>query len=326
VDENTHRFCFSKFSDFKGYDFVPVLIKSGENHKTIESCMHVWGELMAHKADKDSLLINLGGGVVSDLGGFVASTYKRGIRFINIPTSLLAISDASIGGKTGVDFLGHKNMVGTISFPEAVFVYPDFLTSLSVHEWRSGIVESLKHGLIADKKFWCRLSEVHFNEIKDFYDYFSIRNLHDLLMQSAGIKSTIVSVDPTEKNERKLLNFGHTIGHAIETWYLLNSIKSVNHGEAVSNGIICEAWISTKLSGLDANEFNKIVDVMKTVFPPLKIPKESFSQILSIMRNDKKNSGGSINCILLKSIGAAQIVNDIPDEILLESLHYLTGL
>ena len=310
VDQNTKKHCFKKLT-IVNCQLSIIQIKSGENNKNIRTCEKIWNELSKKNADRRSLLLNLGGGVITDIGGFAASTYKRGIDFINIPTTLLAQVDASIGGKTGIDFSGYKNQIGTFAFPKAVFVNPSFLKTLSKRELLSGFAEVIKHGLIADKNYW--------NEVRGIKEILTSHISH-LISASIEIKNKIVSADPYEKGLRKALNFGHTIGHAIES-ASLKTKKPLLHGEAIAIGMICEAYISRKCCGLSDEELNEIVSFIKSTFHPKEI-KLPVKKLIGLMKQDKKNLDDEINCTLLSSIGKAEINNSCSEELIEESLSF----
>ena len=241
TDSNTSEICLPVFremlDDFSEFDLIET--DPGEENKNIDFCIGIWKTLLDFEADRKCLMINLGGGVITDMGGFIASTYKRGIHFINIPTTLLAQVDASVGGKTGIDIDNVKNMVGTFTLPQAVFIETAFLKTLPECELLSGFAEMIKHGLIADKGYF---------EVLRNSDY---KNLDaQAIYRSVEIKNEIVTTDPHEQNLRKILNFGHTIGHAIEGYSLLNDGSPLLHGEAIAAGMICEGYLSHKLNGL----------------------------------------------------------------------------
>lgn len=299
VDENTHTHCYPLI---KGVLPSHTLyeIKSGEEHKNIHTCSSVWEWMTHERFDRKALLINLGGGVIGDMGGFCAATFKRGIRFINIPTTLLSQVDASVGGKLGIDFMGYKNHIGVFSEPERVFINPRFLETLSFAELRSGFAEVLKHGLIADNNYW---KEVRTINIHTFRDWKAI------IDKSVEIKHNVVQQDPTEKGLRKILNFGHTIGHAIETFYL-NTSQRLLHGEAIAIGMICEAYLSQIKTGLSAEAVNRIAEVLNGIYEPVMIEGDSIDSIIDLSLQDKKNQGREIRAALLESEGKA--VFDIP--------------
>lgn len=315
VDENTEKYCLPILKPYLE-KFVLIKIKSGEQHKNLENASIIWDSLQQNLANRNSVLINLGGGTLSDLGGFCAATYKRGIDFINIPTTLLAMVDASIGGKQGVDLNSYKNLIGIFKHPEHVFIYPQFIETLPNLERRNGLAEILKHALIEDKKLFDKLISV--NQI----DYLQIEKL---IEKSTKIKIKIVNKDPHEKGLRKLLNFGHTIGHAVETYSLLNDSNPLKHGEAVAIGMICESYISNKVLGFDIDGLNLIVKFIKLNFEKYQ-PNWKLEDLIKIMQNDKKNNNSGINFTLLKKIGKAQIDCTCSIELIGESLNYYKNL
>lgn len=301
VDSMTKEYCLPSFlekSQIKPDGIIEI--PAGETFKTIETCQRVWNELFLHEADRQSLLFNLGGGVVGDLGGFVASTYKRGIKFVQIPTTLLSQLDASIGGKVGIDFLGLKNALGVFNNPEAVFINPGFYDTLSDRQLKSGYAEALKHALIADRTMW--------DEIKVITD---LRTIHwePFLEESLLIKKRIVENDPYEKGPRKALNFGHTIGHAIEG-VLLETELSLLHGEAVLLGMIAECKIAHSKGLLDENELNEITEHLRQ-YIDFSFDLQKRDMIFNLVKGDKKNEGEKILCTLLSSIGQYAINQEI---------------
>ena len=321
VDTNTHDLCLPQFLAQleSGEIEVEVMeMPEGEENKTIDICMGVWEALSEYGADRKSLLINLGGGVVTDLGGFVASTYMRGIEYINAPTSLLAMVDASVGGKTGVD-LGHlKNQVGVISEGSMVLVDVSFLDTLPKNQMVSGFAEMLKHGLINDRKYWNTLTDLKKLDLTD---------LDKLIYDSIIIKNNVVSEDPTEKGLRKILNFGHTLGHAIESFYLENDDKTtLLHGEAIAIGMILEAYISSKTNSLSVKDLNEISKGILKTFSKITFEKEDLKAIIKLLKHDKKNSHGVIKFVLLESIGKAKIDCEVDNAIILEAFEYYNTL
>src|ERR1700758_1124811 len=245
TDENTGKHCLpvlrEHIDELDNYDIIEI--NAGEESKSIDFCVGVWKMLIDFGADRQSLLINLGGGVISDMGGFAASTFKRGIDFVHVPTTLLSQVDASVGGKTGIDLDNIKNIIGTFTQPKAVFIEHEFLRTLPPRQILSGLAEMLKHGLIADATYW--------NELK----YSDLDNPSAALVyHSIEIKNKVVIADPHEKGIRKSLNFGHTVGHAIETYSLMNDKDPLSHGEAIAVGMICEAYISHQRTGLSVVE------------------------------------------------------------------------
>ena len=260
VDENTSQYCLPHLLNNLATEIEIEIIELevGEIHKNIATCTEVWGALSDLGGDRKSILINLGGGVISDLGGFVACTFKRGIDFINIPTTLLSMVDASIGGKNGVDLGNLKNQIGIIREPKAVIVDTQFLSTLPQNEMRSGLAEMLKHGLIFDKKYWDK-----FKDLKSL----NTDNLNELIHQSIEIKNEIVCEDLTENGIRKSLNFGHTLGHAIESYFLENDSKtSLLHGEAIAVGMILESFISREKELLTNEEYQEIKYIINDIF------------------------------------------------------------
>lgn len=292
VDENTKRDCYPLIAPYLPSHKL-IEVKAGEAHKNIYSCTKIWEALSEEHADRQALLINLGGGVITDMGGFCASTYKRGIQFINIPTTLLAQVDASAGGKTGIDFQHYKNQIGVFSEPEFVLVDNSFHLTLSKREKRSGFSEMLKHGLIADETHWQALISLDYEQID-----------LDTIKKSVAIKQAVVEKDPTEKGIRKILNFGHTIGHALEST-LLGTENTILHGEAIAFGMLSEAFIAMQLNLLDATSFKQIQQVIEKYYGSLDIEKALRNQILRLCKQDKKNDKGLIQMSLLTAIGTA---------------------
>jgi 3-dehydroquinate synthase len=300
VDENTEKYCLPIFLEHIDSPIHVIRVSAGETNKNIETCQYIWSSLLSQGADRLALLINLGGGVIGDMGGFCAATYMRGMPFVQMPTTLLSQVDASIGGKLGVDFKGYKNMIGLIQDPSAVFIFTKFLDTLPDQDIRSGYAELLKHGLIADKITWQNLSVV-----KD------IRNLdfEQLVYDSVVIKKTVTEKDPHEKGLRKILNFGHTVGHAIESHWM-DSRTPLLHGEAIAIGMICEAFISYRIGKITELALFEIRNAIIQLFghhPKFVKPSEA---IISKMRSDKKNLSGEFRFVLLDDIGNACF--DIP--------------
>ena len=290
VDENTKRDCFPKLQKLE--NSIVIEIKSGEEYKNINSCNFIWEQLTKHNFDRNSLLINLGGGVIGDMGGLCASTYKRGIDFVQIPTTLLSMVDASVGGKVGINFNQFKNHIGLFNNPKAVFISIDFLESIPENQLKSGFAEVVKHALISDNSLWKRLLSIPFVDL----------DWEDIIETSVHIKNKIVLADPFEKGERKKLNFGHTFGHAIESYYLEKGTP-ILHGEAVFMGMILETEIS-HLSETDKNEIkNYILSNFALPYTPKKYNLHKF------LINDKKNQSGKINFSLLNKIGNCTIDN-----------------
>lgn len=292
-DENTYTFCYECFATQIDQSFPAIIIKPGEENKNIDSCELVWNKLLVAEAGRDTLLINLGGGVVSDIGGFVAATYKRGIKFINIPTSLLAMVDAASGGKTGINFKHLKNIIGIIQQPEMVIVHRPFLNTLPERHIINGFAEMLKHAILS--------SESDFDALMQGYSDRTF--LYEaIILKSLSVKESIVAKDPYEKGYRKVLNFGHTIGHAIEFAAAENGIN-ILHGEAVLVGMLAALKLSVLKLSFDAEKAEDIMNFILSVYTfPLWI-KESSSNILKAVMQDKKNADKKIKMVLLKGIG-----------------------
>jgi 3-dehydroquinate synthase len=310
VDENTSQYCLPHLLNHLATEMEIEIIELevGEIHKNIATCTEVWGALSELGADRKSIMINLGGGVISDLGGFVACTFKRGIDFINIPTTLLSMVDASIGGKNGVDLGNLKNQIGIIREPKAVLVDTQFLSTLPQNEMRSGLAEMLKHGLIFDKKYWDK-----FKNLKDLHT----TDLNQLIHQSIQIKNTIVCEDLTENGVRKSLNFGHTLGHAIESYFLENESKTtLLHGEAIAVGMILESYISREKNLLTNNEYQEIKYIINDIFERIEFSQVDIDKIIELLIFDKKNEFGKVQFALLDGIGKIKINQESDNQLI----------
>lgn len=319
VDENSRKYCLPRLmSNIQLFQQVHILeAPAGEDAKNLQTSQKLWQDLTENGADRNSVLINLGGGVASDLGGFVAATFKRGIRYVNIPTTLLAMVDASIGGKVGIDLSGLKNQIGLFANPQVVFVLPEFLDTLPERQMINGYAEIVKHALIYERHYWDEVSELVYKEIK---------NWQELIVWSVEIKNYYVNEDPLDTGFRKVLNFGHTIGHAIETFSLHHDEVPLLHGEAIAIGLICESYISSKVTGLPQAELNEIVQYIMTNFDQYLFRSGNFDIILDIMKHDKKNSGDRFNFTLLTSIGKSLINQPVDLSLVRESLQYYLNL
>ncbi|GLB49522.1 3-dehydroquinate synthase [Neptunitalea lumnitzerae] len=316
VDTNTHVCCLPNFMGaIEGnYPFEIIEIEQGEINKTIETCAAVWSAISELEGDRKSLIINLGGGVVTDLGGFVAATYMRGIDFINVPTTLLSMVDASVGGKTGVDLGSLKNQVGVFCTPKMVLVITDFLKTLPANEMRSGMAEMLKHGLIADEEYW--------NEFKNL-ENLNLNDLDRLIYASVVIKNTVVKADLKEQNLRKILNFGHTLGHAVESYFLNSETRAtLLHGEAIAIGMILAAHLSFQALGFPIEKAKEIKSVITTYFEKVSISEEELEHIITLMKHDKKNSFGNVNFVLLKDIAQPEIDINVSKKMIFKSLEF----
>jgi 3-dehydroquinate synthase len=266
--------------------------EAGEANKNLQSCTDIWQWMTDQSMDRKALIINLGGGVTGDMGGFCAATYKRGVRFVNIPTTLLSQVDASVGGKLGIDFNGYKNHIGVFTQPAAVIISDEFLQTLPEEELRSGYAEVIKHGLIKN--------EPYFNCLK--IEDWKKQDWRGIIEKSVSIKKDVVEKDPKENGLRKILNFGHTIGHAFESFYL-NTENHLLHGEAIAIGMLCEAFLSHKKSGLSGVELKTIQDMLLSIFGKFDFPESDVADIVSLCGQDKKNEGAIINFSLLNQIG-----------------------
>lgn len=313
VDTNTRTHCLPLFQNKVTFEnkIEVIHVANGEASKTIETCVAIWKQLMDKGADRKSVIINLGGGMITDLGGFVASTYKRGIPFINVPTTLLGMVDASIGGKNGVDFHGAKNQIGTIHQPEMVVLDAEFLITLPSREIRSGMAEMYKHALIKNISAWEEIRKI--TEIQ--------LNLKNILA-SIKIKEDIVAQDPLEKNLRKTLNYGHTLGHAIEAYFLQHKPEPLLHGEAIAIGLILETYLSVKILGLDKDVLKQVSKTIFSHFAPIEFSEEDIHEIINLLIYDKKNENGKVLFVLLKNIGDAVTDITVENYLIAESFTY----
>ena len=316
VDSNTHGHCLPSFLPNVETQ-IPVEViemEAGEENKTIETCNGIWKVLSELGADRKSLVINLGGGVVTDLGGFVAATFKRGIACIHFPTTLLGMVDAAVGGKNGVNLDGLKNQVGVIRQPEMVVADTSFLQTLPAAEMRSGLAEMLKHGLIQDEGYWNKLTDLKNLDLSD---------LDDLIEESIVIKGNVVKQDPTEENLRKSLNFGHTLGHAIESYFLeAPSKQKLLHGEAVAIGMVLAAYLSFKTESFPKKKMEEVKKVIVAMFGQTEIPREDQEKIIELLKFDKKNEAGKINFVLLRNIGEPVMDRQIPNDLIYKAFDY----
>ncbi len=293
ADENTAQHCVPLL---EGFAFEAITIDAGEENKNLSTCESIFDILIEKGANRKSLLINVGGGVVGDMGGFCAAVYQRGIYFINVPTSLLAMVDASVGGKLGVDYKGLKNYIGLFKEPLGNFIHPPFLKTLPERETKAGFAEMLKHALIHNADHWAELQE------------YNPRRFKQWINTSVTIKNEIVEQDLHENGIRKLLNFGHTIGHAVESWFLNNTENPLLHGEAIALGMMAEGYLSQK-NGLSEDELQAIVSRLQTLYTLPKISENSIEKLIHLMSADKKNTQLGINFTLLEQIGEATIDN-----------------
>jgi 3-dehydroquinate synthase len=309
TDGNTHQYCYPQIQSVLPAHSI-ITIPAGEDHKNLESCEQVWAKLTEHQFDRHSLLIMLGGGVLGDLGGFCAATFKRGVDFLLMPTTLLAQVDASIGGKLGIDFHQFKNHIGVFCEPVATLICPSFLSTLPARELRSGFAEIIKHCLISDKEMW---------------DVARSKPLHEqdwatLIPHSVEFKKQVIETDPREKGVRKILNFGHTVGHAVES-YFLNSPGRLFHGEAIAVGMIAEAYIAEAKKMITRIELEEITSYLMLIYPKVTLPK-SYEDVIRLMAQDKKNKGNKILMALPEGIGQARWDIEVSPAEIEDSLKY----
>lgn len=316
TDQTTHDMCLPKLQNFlclKGAQ--SIVIKAGDTNKTLDSLAEVWKALSQGGATRHSLMINLGGGMVTDLGGFAASTFKRGIDFINIPTTLLAMVDASVGGKTGINFGGLKNEIGVFSDSKFVIINTQFLDTLDHDNICSGYAEMLKHGLISDNKHWAEL--VGFNLAQP-----DLAQLQRMVAESIKVKERIVTEDPHEHGIRKALNLGHTVGHALESFAMKHG-RPVLHGYAVAYGMVCELYLSARKTGFPTDKMHQTVRFILDHYGRLPYTCDDYPELLELMRHDKKNTSGIINFTLLGGIGDIRINQTATKEEIEEALDFL---
>jgi 3-dehydroquinate synthase len=314
VDETTERCCLPVVS---GMDCIrgaqTIVIGATDTHKTLESLAHVWEALGKGGATRHSLLINIGGGMVTDLGGFAASTFKRGINYINIPTTLLAMVDASVGGKTGINFRGLKNEIGVFSNASTVILNTMFLKTLDTENICSGYAEMLKHGLISNDKMWAELINFELTQP-------NLQQLQTMVADSVAVKQRIVTEDPLEQGIRKALNLGHTAGHAFESFALKHS--PILHGYAVAYGLISELYLSTVKTGFPSDKMHQTVNFIKEHYGKMAITCDDYPTLLELMTHDKKNVAGTINFTLLGGIGDIRINQTATKENIYEALDF----
>jgi 3-dehydroquinate synthase len=294
TDDQTSRFCYPVIASHLP-PHEKIQVPAGEEHKNLATCEAIWGKMTDQALDRHAVVIILGGGVLGDMGGFCAATYKRGIDFILIPTTLLSQVDASIGGKLGIDFQHFKNHIGVFKLPVFTLLHAGFLDTLPHAEKRSGFAEVIKHALIADADVWKRIRQNSFPE----------QPWEMLLRHSVDVKLKVVTEDPYEKGLRKILNAGHTVGHAIET-HLLQTGRKIMHGEAVAAGLICEGFLAHEKGMLHRAEFEGILQFILDVFGKVQLASEDEDPIVGLTRQDKKNRENRIMCVLLDGIGKAQ--------------------
>ena len=315
TDETTQQLCWPKIKNFKALkDCTPIIIKATDTHKNLYTLSQVWQALSNGGATRHSLMINLGGGMVTDLGGFAASTFKRGIDFINIPTTLLAMVDASVGGKTGINFGGLKNEIGVFSDSRFVIINTQFLDTLDHDNICSGYAEMLKHGLISDERTWAEL--VTFD-----LDNPDLSQLQRMVAESIKVKERIVEADPHEHGIRKALNLGHTMGHAFESFAMRRGTP-ILHGYAVAYGLISELYMSARKTAFPTDRMHQTVRFIRENYDTLNITCDDYPTLIELMHHDKKNTAGIINFTLLGNVGDIRINQTANEEEIKEALDF----
>ncbi|NQU32549.1 MAG: 3-dehydroquinate synthase [Bacteroidetes bacterium] len=314
TDENVEKHCLPVFKQKLPSLIIDgvITIISGEENKSIHQLIYIWNELTRLNVGRDDLIVNLGGGVVTDIAGMAAATFKRGVQFINFPTTLLGMVDAAIGGKTGIDFARFKNQVGLFINPTCVIIDPIFLKTLEKLHWQSGFAEVIKYGLIMDRELWQKLEGKNYNDVDDW---------DTLIIKAAKDKIDIVRFDALEKGIRKNLNFGHTIGHALESYYL-KSGHPVTHGMAIAAGMICESWLSSKIFGMECIHMDCIVKMIDSNFERFNFTKDEIPRIMQLMEQDKKVRNNKQNFSLLRKIGKAVHEVEVETDIIIKSLEF----
>lgn len=315
TDETTQQLCWPKIKNFKALkNSTPIIIKATDTHKNLDTLSQVWQALSSGGATRHSLMINLGGGMVTDLGGFAASTFKRGIDFINIPTTLLAMVDASVGGKTGINFGGLKNEIGVFSDSRFVIINTQFLDTLDHDNICSGYAEMLKHGLISDERTWAEL--VTFD-----LDTPDLNQLQRMVAESIKVKERIVEADPHEHGIRKALNLGHTMGHAFESFAMRRGTP-ILHGYAVAYGLISELYMSARKTAFPTDRMHQTVRFIRENYGTFNITCDDYPTLIELMRHDKKNTSGIINFTLLGNVGDIRINQTANEEEIKEALDF----
>ena len=315
VDENTDKHCLDVFINKSSIEeYNKIIIKAGEENKNIDTCIQIWKELNLQKADRKSLLINLGGGVLTDIGGFVASTYLRGIKFINVPTTLLGMVDAAHGGKTGIDFLNLKNQIGVFSMPIDVILDSTYLKTLSKEEYLNGYAEIFKHSFLSDSE------EISFNSLLNL-DFF--KDVDFIIKKYSEVKNRIVKIDKYESDIRKVLNLGHTIGHALESYsHISNNIKTLKHGESIIVGLITELYISAIQNNFPLTTVDKLKEISSKYFEKINLSDDQLEQIFDLMIFDKKNNNGMVYFVLLDENGKPLTDQKVEKKVFVDAFDY----
>jgi 3-dehydroquinate synthase len=319
TDDITRKLCLPVLISFlPSLSEAPVIsVPSGEQNKTLATCEEIWADMLRAKADRNAVVINLGGGVIGDMGGFAAACYKRGVDFIQIPTTVLSQVDSSIGGKLGVDFRYGKNLIGVFKNPALVLISTKFLESLPSRQIVNGFAEVFKHALIKDAQQWSALRGL---------DVLASDGLDEVLYQSLLVKKAVVEADPFEKGLRKILNFGHTIGHAVEAYSLQHDADPLLHGEAVAAGMIMEAWLGSQQCNLPEDVLKDIIQVLSKHYPHYSIAEDAFAEIWASMALDKKNAGSKVLAVSLRDIAQPVIDLEITPELLKAALAFYKTL
>jgi len=309
TDRNTRIHCYPVInSNSPPHEIIEI--EAGETYKNIDTCQLIWQRMTDLRLDRHSLVVVLGGGVLGDMGGFCAATYKRGVDFLLLPTTLLAQVDASVGGKLAIDFNGIKNHIGVFQLPVSTLICPEFLKTLPFRELRSGFAEVIKHCIIGDRKMWDVIRK------KDVAD----QDWQTVIDHSVEFKSQVTAEDPKEKGRRKILNFGHTVGHALET-YFLETENRLYHGEAIAAGMIAESYIARQKGLITLDQESQITSYLDSIYGRIEVPKDS--GIIDIMYQDKKNKGNKILMALPQGIGDAIWDVEVNEEQVIESLSFL---
>ena len=311
ADDHTAGYCVPHLESVIGQHPV-VIIPHGETNKTVDACKNIWSALLHHGADRSSVLLNVGGGMICDMGGFAASSYQRGIRFIHIPTSLLAMTDAAIGGKTGVDYEGYKNYIGYFAAPHFNWTDPVFLKTLPQAQFREGLAEMIKHAVIGSRELW-DLLDTTIGQQEDWME---------LLALNIGVKTRITDMDPREQGIRMTLNFGHTIGHALES-HFLNTPHALTHGEAVILGMMAESWLARETGHLQNEDFDRIIGLIRRILAPSEVTLPSLNSLQPWLDGDKKKKGGRLGFSLPTAIGSCEWDVEVSQEDLRDCLTWL---
>jgi len=319
ADDNTFRHCYPNLMASLTENPPIFCLTPGEQHKHIDSVVKVWEFLNSNGADRKSVLINLGGGVICDLGGFAASTFKRGIDFVQVPTTLLSQVDASVGGKTGINLNSYKNEIGCFSFPKKVIIDTNFLKTLDFENMLSGYAEMIKHAFISGEDYYNELKKLEFTEGKIDYN-----SLLEMVKHSIKIKENVVLADPMESGLRKILNFGHTVGHAFESFYM-GTPNEISHGKAVAYGMAIELYLSHKKAGFAKDKLTESIDYLNKIYGKLKFQKSDYERLVELMKHDKKNEAASINFTFIQDFGKPVFDQTAVKEEIIEGFEFYCG-